>query len=67
MVFLTLYQEFGRTSTVLMIMVNLPLALSGGLLVLYLFLGGELNVAELDGLITLLSKILSIKTIKNPT
>lgn len=53
LVFLILYQEFGRSSTALLIMVNLPLALSGGLLMLYLFLGSELNVAALVGFITL--------------
>lgn len=52
-IFLILYKEFASTRTALLIMVNLPLALSGGVLVLYLFLGGELNVAALVGFITL--------------
>ena len=52
-IFLILYKEFASTRTALLIMVNLPLALSGGVLVLYLFLGRELNVAALVGFITL--------------
>ena len=53
LIFLILFQEFGSSRTALLIMVNLPLALSGGVLVLYLFLERELNVAALVGFITL--------------
>lgn len=53
LIFLILYQEFSSGRIALLIMVNLPLALSGGVLVLYLFLDRELNVAALVGLITL--------------
>ncbi len=53
LVFLILYQAFSSTRNALLVMVNLPLALSGGVLVLYLFLGRELNVASLVGFITL--------------
>ncbi len=52
-IFLILYKEFASIRTALLVMVNLPLALSGGVLVLFLFLGGELNVAALVGFITL--------------
>ena len=51
-IFLILYQEFGRSRTALLVMVNLPLALTGGVFAL-LFTGGELNVAALVGFITL--------------
>ncbi len=51
-IFLILYKEFGRSSTALLVMVNLPLALTGGVFALLLF-GGELNVAALVGFITL--------------
>ena len=51
-IFLILYKEFGRSRTALLVMVNLPLALTGGVFALLLF-GGELNVAALVGFITL--------------
>ncbi len=51
-IFLILYQEFGSASTALLIMVNLPLALIGGVGAL-LASGGVLNVASLVGFITL--------------
>ena len=51
-IFLILYKEFGQSSTALLVMVNLPLALTGGVFALLLF-GGELNVAALVGFITL--------------
>ncbi len=53
LIFLILYQEFANSRRALLIMINLPLALSGGVLVLFLFLGRELNVAALVGFITL--------------
>ena len=51
-IFLILYKEFGQSSIALLVMVNLPLALTGGVFALLLF-GGELNVAALVGFITL--------------
>ena len=53
LIFLILYQEFSSSRYALLIMINLPLALSGGILSLFLFLSGELNVASLVGFITL--------------
>lgn len=53
LIFLILYQEFASTRAALLIMVNLPLALTGGLVAIFLFLEGELNVAALVGFITL--------------
>ena len=53
LIFLILYQEFRSTQAALLVMVNLPLALTGGLVAVFLFLGGELNVAALVGFITL--------------
>lgn len=52
-IFLILYKEFGSGRAALLIMVNLPLALTGGLVSIFLFLHGELNVAALVGFITL--------------
>jgi Cu/Ag efflux pump CusA len=51
-IFLILFQEFGRARIALLIMVNLPLALIGGL-VATLLLGGVLNVATMVGFIAL--------------
>ncbi len=51
-IFLILYQEFGSARTALLIMVNLPLALIGGVTAL-LAAGSVLNVASLVGFITL--------------
>ena len=53
LIFLILYQEFSSSRAALLIMVNLPLALTGGFAALFLFLGAELNVAALVGFITL--------------
>jgi CzcA family heavy metal efflux pump len=53
LIFLILYQEFSSSRAALLIMVNLPLALTGGLAALFLFLEGELNIAALVGFITL--------------
>ncbi len=53
LIFMILYQEFSSSRAALLIMVNLPLALTGGLAALFLFLGAELNVAALVGFITL--------------
>jgi CzcA family heavy metal efflux pump len=51
-IFLILFQEFGSARTALLIMVNLPLALIGGVTALVAS-GGVLNVASLVGFITL--------------
>jgi CzcA family heavy metal efflux pump len=51
-IFLILFQEFGRARIALLIMVNLPLALIGGLGAT-LLLGGVLNVATMVGFIAL--------------
>jgi len=51
-IFLILYQEFESARTALLIMVNLPLALIGGVAAL-LGSGGMLNVASLVGFIAL--------------
>jgi len=51
-IFLILFQEFSRVRIALLIMVNLPLALIGGL-VATLLLGGVLNVATMVGFIAL--------------
>ncbi len=53
LIFLVLFKEFGSARSALLIMVNLPLALTGGLIGVFLFLNGELNVAALVGFITL--------------
>ena len=51
-VFLILFTEFGSVRQALLVMVNLPLALVGGLFAV-LLTGGVLNVATLVGFITL--------------
>ena len=51
-IFLLLFVEFGSIRQVLLVMVNLPLALVGGILAVWLT-GGVLNVATLVGFITL--------------
>ena len=53
LIFLVLFQEFGSARPALIVMVNLPLALTGGVAAVLLFLSGELNVAALVGFITL--------------
>ena len=50
--FLILFQEFGSARLALLVMVNLPLALIGGVIAT-LILGGVLNVATMVGFITL--------------
>jgi CzcA family heavy metal efflux pump len=52
LIFLLLYQQFGSARTALLLLVNLPLALTGGVFAL-LLTGGELNVAALVGFVTL--------------
>ena len=51
-IFLLLYMEFGSSRQALLVMVNLPLALVGGVFAVVLS-GGVLNVATLVGFITL--------------
>ncbi len=51
-VFLLLFLEFGSTKQALLVMVNLPLALVGGIFAVVLT-GGVLNIATLVGFITL--------------
>lgn len=51
-IFLILYLEFGKIRTTLFIMVNLPLALIGGIWAVY-FTSGIISVASLVGFITL--------------
>jgi CzcA family heavy metal efflux pump len=52
LIFVILYQQFRSARTALLLLVNLPLALTGGLFAL-LLTGGELNVAALVGFVTL--------------
>jgi CzcA family heavy metal efflux pump len=51
-IFLIMFREFASARTALMLMVNLPLALTGGVLAV-LSIGGTVNVATLVGFITL--------------
>ena len=51
-IFLILFKAFSSARAALLVLVNLPLALTGGVLALLLS-GGELNVAALVGFITL--------------
>ncbi len=51
-IFLIMFRTFGSFRTALLLMVNLPLALAGGVLAV-LFVGGTVNVATLVGFITL--------------
>lgn len=51
-IFLLLFMEFGSTKQALLVMVNLPLALVGGIFAVILT-GGVLNIATLVGFITL--------------
>jgi Cu/Ag efflux pump CusA len=52
LIFVILYQQFGSGRTATLLLVNLPLALTGGVFAL-LLAGGELNVAALVGFVTL--------------
>jgi CzcA family heavy metal efflux pump len=51
-IFIILYRQFGNTRTSMLLMVNVPLALIGGVFAV-LLAGGVLNVASLVGFITL--------------
>jgi len=51
-IFLILFQEFGSIRSALLVMVNLPLALVGGVLVIFMT-NGTLNVATMVGFVTL--------------
>ncbi len=51
-IFLIMFRTFRSVRTALLLMVNLPLALAGGVLAV-LFIGGTVNVATLVGFITL--------------
>jgi Cu(I)/Ag(I) efflux system membrane protein CusA/SilA len=51
-IYLLLYLEFASLKTALMVMVNLPLALIGGILTVY-FTSGIITIASLVGFITL--------------
>jgi CzcA family heavy metal efflux pump len=51
-IFLILFHEFGSARLSLLVMVNLPLALIGGVLATWL-MGGVLNVATMVGFVTL--------------
>jgi CzcA family heavy metal efflux pump len=52
-VFLLLYQEFGSARAAGLVLVNLPLALTGGVAALFLFLDGTLDIAAMVGFVTL--------------
>jgi len=52
-IFMLLYQEFKSVSQSLIILVNMPLAMIGGVLIL-VFTGGELNIPAIIGFISLL-------------
>ena len=51
-IYLLLYLEFGSLKTALLVMVNLPLALIGGIITVY-FTSGIITIASLVGFITL--------------
>ncbi|MGN0212915.1 MAG: efflux RND transporter permease subunit [Muribaculaceae bacterium] len=53
LVFMLLYQEFKNTTQSLIILLNLPLAMIGGVLILF-FTSGELNIPAIIGFISLL-------------
>jgi copper/silver efflux system protein len=52
LIFLLLFSEFGSTRTAVLIMVNLPLALIGGIIAVMLT-GGVVSIASLVGFVTL--------------
>lgn len=52
-VFMLLYQEFKNTTESIIILLNLPLAMIGGVLILF-FTSGELNIPAIIGFISLL-------------
>ena len=52
LILITLYLEFGNFKQALIVMLNLPLALIGGVFILY-FTNGLINVASMVGFITL--------------
>lgn len=52
-VFLLLYQEFGSARAAGLVLVNLPLALTGGVAALFLFLDETLDIAAMVGFVTL--------------
>lgn len=52
-VFMLLYQEFKNTTESVIILLNLPLAMIGGVLILF-FTSGELNIPAIIGFISLL-------------
>ncbi len=51
-IFMIMFRAFGNFSTAMFLMVNLPLALTGGVIAV-LLIGGTVNVATLVGFITL--------------
>lgn len=51
-IYLLLYLEFGSLRTALLVMVNLPFALIGGIIIVY-FTSGIISIASLVGFITL--------------
>ncbi len=51
-IFMIMFRAFGNFSTAMFLMVNLPLALTGGVIAV-LLIGGSVNVATLVGFITL--------------
>ena len=51
-IFMIMFRAFGNFSTAIFLMVNLPLALTGGVIAV-LLIGGTVNVATLVGFITL--------------
>ena len=51
-IFLIMFRTFGSIRTAALLMINLPLALAGGVLAV-LYIGGTVNVATLVGFITL--------------
>lgn len=52
-IFLILFHEFGNARTALLVMVNLPLSVVGGVFAVLLAAKGDINIATLVGFITL--------------